>query len=275
MLGYEFTYTKVPNVILDYFMQCLTGAELTIIIFICRKTIGFQKRVDRIAYSTFVEGTGLTKPTVAMALKKLVKKKLIIKNGSTTPHSYSLNVESLQFIEELSLPVKYSSSCKAIKPTVVKNSNPIVVKELNTQKKTLKENERKSTTTIPFENYMKVCSYWNKLFGNSLNAEEPNIKNIIKTVMEEFSVDQLMEAMSNRSRAEYYKIEKPYLREDPFSFFNYPKTIRNDLNREKVKLFNYDQKVAMETEKRMNDNSFIMRKDKTDSKGRAMWELKT
>lgn len=273
MLGFEFTYTKVPNVILDYFMQCLTGAELTIMIFICRKTIGFQKKVDRIAYSTFVEGTGLTKPTVAMALKKLVTKQLIIKNGSTTPHSYSLNEESIQFFEKLRVPVKNSSSGIVIKPTSVKNSNSLLVKELNTQKKTLKENEIKSTTTISDENYTKVCSYWNKLFGDSLNTNDPNLENIIKTAMEEFSVDQLMKAMSNRSRAEYYKNEKPYLRERPLSFFKYPRTIQNDLNREKVKLFNYDQKVAMITEKGISDDKFIIRKDKTDNNGRAMWEL--
>ncbi len=273
MLDFEFTYTKVPNVILDYFMQCLTGAELTIMIFICRKTLGFQKKVDRIAYSTFVEGTGLTKPTVAMALKKLVKKEMIIKNGSTTPHSYSLNEESIQFFEKLRRPVKNSFSGIVIKPTSVKNSNSLLVKELNTQKKPLKEKEIKSTTTISDENYIKICSYWNKLFGDSLNSNDPNLENIIKTAMEEFSVDQLMKAMSNRSRAEYYKNEKPYLRENPLSFFNYPRTIRNDLNREKVKLYTYDQKVAMITEKGMNDNSFIMRKDKTDNNGRAMWEL--
>ncbi|XWN37307.1 MAG: replication protein [Balneola sp.] len=273
MLGFEFTYTKVPNVILDYFMQCLTGAELTIMIFICRKTIGFQKKVDRIAYSTFVEGTGLTKPTIAMALKKLVTKQLIIKNESTTPHSYSLNEESIQIFEKLRRQVKNSSSGIVIKPTLVKNSNSLLVKELNTQKKTLKENEIKSTTTISDENYTKVCSYWNKLFGNSLNTNDLNLESIIKSAMQEFSVDQIIKAMFNRSRAEYYKIEKPYLRSNPKSFFKYPKTIENDLNRSPSKVYNYEEVCELVQNNNLDmSKDFIRLEEVLDDQGRALWQ---
>lgn len=275
MLSFEFTYTKVPNVILDYFMQGLTGAELTIMIFICRKTLGFQKKVDRIAYSTFVEGTGLTKPTVAMALKKLVKKKMIIKNGSTTPHSYSLNDESIQFFEKLRLPVKYSSSCKAIKPTVVKNSNPIVVKELNTQKKAL--NKKKETTTssrILNDDVLKIIEEWNIRFSQKIELEDLKMIKDIENVLESFSVDQLISSIENRLNADYYKNEKPYLLNNPNCFFPYPETIRTDMMRKSKRLFTYNEMLDLVFIKGYKESEFEIRKDKKDNDGNPLRELK-
>lgn len=49
-------YTPVPNAILDHCLSDLTGAELKVLLYIIRRTFGFQKDHDAIAYSQFIRG---------------------------------------------------------------------------------------------------------------------------------------------------------------------------------------------------------------------------
>ena len=83
------TTTPVPDLLLDHIMQDLTESELKILLYITRRTFGFKKSADNISLKQLVQGivtkdgrqldrgSGLTKSTVARALKSLAGKGLI------------------------------------------------------------------------------------------------------------------------------------------------------------------------------------------------------
>ncbi|MCF7846722.1 MAG: replication protein [Candidatus Gracilibacteria bacterium] len=73
-------FTKIPNKILVEMARSLSFCEKTrIFCAILRKTAGWNKKEDWIALSQFEDLTGMAKPNVCRALKKLLKEKIIIK----------------------------------------------------------------------------------------------------------------------------------------------------------------------------------------------------
>jgi len=104
------TTTPVPDEVFDILMHQLSGAELKVLLYICRRTFGFKKSADNIALSQMVSGittkdgrvldsgTGLGKATVPRALTALEKKGVIVRNRNRSvekgyePTTYSLNM---------------------------------------------------------------------------------------------------------------------------------------------------------------------------------------
>lgn len=76
-------YTAIANELLEKIISSkFIGSEIAILIFIIRKTYGFNKKTDRISLTQFEAGTKLSRPTVILAIKNLASKKIIIKNNS-------------------------------------------------------------------------------------------------------------------------------------------------------------------------------------------------
>lgn len=84
-------FTPIPDVILDELLPDLSGAELKVLLYIIRRTYGFQKIADAISVSQMAEGikkldgtildrgTGLSRISVIRAVGQLVGRGLIIK----------------------------------------------------------------------------------------------------------------------------------------------------------------------------------------------------
>lgn len=73
-------YTAIANEILEHLVKIdLLGAELRVLLFIIRKTYGYQKKSDRISFTQFEEGTGISRQTINKTLKNLMAKGLIVK----------------------------------------------------------------------------------------------------------------------------------------------------------------------------------------------------
>ena len=71
-------FTRIPNSLLDKMCHSrISGEEGLVLLFIIRKTYGWNKPEDQIALSTFSEATGLKYQNVHRALKKLAKKNII------------------------------------------------------------------------------------------------------------------------------------------------------------------------------------------------------
>jgi len=70
---------QTPNFYVDECMQYLTGNEVKCLIFIARKTFGWQKRSDRIAKSQIMEATGLGAETVDKAMCALVEFGIVLR----------------------------------------------------------------------------------------------------------------------------------------------------------------------------------------------------
>lgn len=103
-------YTQIPDQIFDELLPILTGNEIKILMYICRRTFGFKKGSDNISLAQMVSGitvkdgtkldggTGLSKASVARALKELEEKSIIVRVRRSDPHrgdlptTYQLNV---------------------------------------------------------------------------------------------------------------------------------------------------------------------------------------
>jgi hypothetical protein len=111
--GFQFpTTTPVPDEVFDVLMPQLSGAELKVLLYICRRTFGFMKASDSISLSQIAHGiitragrvldggTGLSKRHVINALKVLEKKNIITvtrtidEAGLNSVNTYSLNIRA-------------------------------------------------------------------------------------------------------------------------------------------------------------------------------------
>lgn len=99
----EPNYTQIPNVIFDYWMSVLTPAEFKVLLCICRKTFGWQKKRDRISLRQIEKMTGLGKSSIIKNVEKLIELSLVIKikskdefDGSDAPNQYEINVVSTE-----------------------------------------------------------------------------------------------------------------------------------------------------------------------------------
>jgi hypothetical protein len=109
--GFQFpTTTPVPDEVFDVLMPQLSGAELKVLLYICRRTFGFKKASDSISLHQIAHGiktrdgrvldsgTGLCKRHVIRALKVLEKNNIIKvsrkvdETGLNEVNTYSLNI---------------------------------------------------------------------------------------------------------------------------------------------------------------------------------------
>jgi phage replication O-like protein O len=109
--GFQFpNTTQIPNKVFDSLMPHLSGGELKVLIYICRRTFGFRKDSDRISLSQISkgittkagrvldQGTGLSKRQVQRALRVLEGRRVILvernvdESGLHEINTYRLNV---------------------------------------------------------------------------------------------------------------------------------------------------------------------------------------
>jgi phage replication O-like protein O len=105
--------TQIPNEVFDTLMSHLSGGELKVLLYICRRTFGFRKDRDSISLTQIAQGittkagrvldqgTGLSKRHVINALKALEKRNIITvtrkvdATGLNEVNTYSLNMLSM------------------------------------------------------------------------------------------------------------------------------------------------------------------------------------
>ena len=129
--------TQIPNAIIDSLLPRIPDAEAKCMIYICRRTFGFGKTLDRISLSQFVGGivsrnnermdygAGLSKPPVIEALRNLVEAKaILIKKGSVgNSYKINLNMDIDEVVKKVNQLRKYTRSSKASLPHQVKLLN--------------------------------------------------------------------------------------------------------------------------------------------------------
>lgn len=107
-------YTAIPDEIFDRLLPYLSGSEVKVLLYICRRTFGFNKDRDAISLnqiSTGItkkrsgealdHGTGLSKRHVQRALKTLEVKNIINIERVLAPDGLNeVNIYSLKFLKE-------------------------------------------------------------------------------------------------------------------------------------------------------------------------------
>ena len=85
-------HTKIANELLDAIIcHDFTKRQLVIILFIMRKTYGWNKTEDDIARSQIVESTGLNSPHITTAIQELQEMNVIIVSNGSHAKRYKLN----------------------------------------------------------------------------------------------------------------------------------------------------------------------------------------
>src|SRR6476646_3924813 len=111
--GYDSpNYTPVPDQLLDEHLSLLSGAELKVVLYICRRTFGFKRDSDNISLNQMLHGivthdgrrmdsgTGLSKPALINALKSLADKNILVAQQRSSaekgnePTNYRLNIRT-------------------------------------------------------------------------------------------------------------------------------------------------------------------------------------
>ncbi len=102
-------YTLTPDEVFDVLLYLLSPAEMKVLLYVVRRTFGFNKINDRISLSQFVRGivkrdgtqldlgTGLTRRTIQLALDSLVEQHVLLRRRSRNengdePNEYALNI---------------------------------------------------------------------------------------------------------------------------------------------------------------------------------------
>lgn len=70
-------YTKFPNDFLEALYKHLGDQESRVLLFLVRKTWGWNKKSDFISLNQFVKELGILKPNVCRALSNLVKRRIV------------------------------------------------------------------------------------------------------------------------------------------------------------------------------------------------------
>src|SRR5699024_1521994 len=136
-------------------------------------------------------------------------------------------------------------------------------------------NKKRTTTMEPLPEITpameKVIDAWNDTFEVVVDDSDKQLLEAIARATQAIEVSDLLQAIGYRSQAKFYKEEVPYLRDNPRSFFGYPQTIKNDMNRRPYKLITYSKKC--ELEQQGTDKRFEIDPNAEDSKGQPKWRM--
>lgn len=91
--------TQIANEILEAMVAChLTGCEFSLIVFVMRRTYGFQKKTDWISYTQFEKALGLCRSTVYRTITSLVARRLLVASRQLGRTIYGLNKDYSQWV---------------------------------------------------------------------------------------------------------------------------------------------------------------------------------
>lgn len=148
-------YTRIANELLEQFsMPGMNGSELRVVLFITRKTYGFQKKRDRISLSQFQLGTGMNRAQAVETLRSLLEKKIIIKDEGF----FKLNKNYEEWVVCKRIPV-----CKSILGSMQKHTKTSMQKHTHKRKKETNTKEISKTTVLQGEQ-------WNQLIDGFANV---------------------------------------------------------------------------------------------------------
>lgn len=225
-------FTRVHNAIFDALSKArLSGAEFRCVLFLFRKTYGWNKKEDIISLSQWADGTDSKRQHVLKPLKSLIEKKIIYKRfdkGQIPTYGFNKYIEQWIGIESDSergerfnksevLP-KQVTVTKAGNRTVTKTGNTSVTQTGNNKrhvKDILKDNV--SEHKFYFGELAKICKLDMKLKAGQIGK---TAKALIKA---EYSIDDLkgFEAWWYKNDFRGQKNEPPTLQQTIDKIYQY------------------------------------------------------
>jgi len=125
-------YVKIANEIMDALSKYrIPGEQMQCLLFLLRKTYGYNKLCDRISNSQYVVATGIKKPNVNRALNGLIEKNIVIKKDNEYIPTYQFN-KNYKTWKVLSKKITAQS--------VIKKDNNLLSKKIPTKDNSTKDN---------------------------------------------------------------------------------------------------------------------------------------
>lgn len=139
--------TPIKNDVLQALIGSgLNGTELSVALFVYRKTIGWEKESDKISLSQFGDAIASSRKSITVAIKtlKLVKIITLVKKGnqSQVASEYAFN----EIVSDWKL-VKKTTLVKKMSRTSVENVHELVKKTTPTKETITKETKQKKGAT--------------------------------------------------------------------------------------------------------------------------------
>jgi hypothetical protein len=166
-------YTQVPNELFDELLPLLSESELKVLLYVMRRTFGFQKSADAISINQMIDGittrdgtvvdrgTGLSRSSVRRGVTGLVDKGvLVVSQVLSDEGDYATNVYRLRFQDGDDAGADGGSANLDPPPAQIRttgslNLDPPVVRNSNPQKKALQKTthkrENQPTLAVDFD----------------------------------------------------------------------------------------------------------------------------
>lgn len=138
-------YTRIVNEILDQLVKTpLLGSEFALILYIIRKTWGYNKKEDIISLTQFELALDLSRHTVINGIKNLVSRRILVKRSILDRQeiAYSFNKYWKEWLVKDAAPVQNKMPTSAIERL------KLVKRSAHTKDNT-KENKRKEILRSP------------------------------------------------------------------------------------------------------------------------------
>lgn len=178
-------YTRIANELLEALSRIrIPGESMQILLVIIRKTYGFGKKEDWIAFSQFLE-TGIVKTHISRSLDKLVEMNLVTKKGNKSRITYGVNKDYRTW---KALPKKV---------TVTKKGNNELPKKVLTKEKVTKE---KKGCRPPSGDQQKFFAWWcfayKKVYGQTYTGNPGADGSLIKQLLAKVPINRMIATAS-------------------------------------------------------------------------------
>lgn len=203
-------YTQTPNVFFDEIMADLGYAETKCLLYIFRRTFGFHKQSDRISLTQFEKGiknldkgTGLKRPNIVKALKKLTEKGIIKVNKGYT-NSYSLLLVDYEVVTE------DNQTSNAELPKIVTQDNTQKKEKESKQKKDSEASSQEVDSLAGVSTVNEVIAVMKPLnaLGYSMWFKNKTQRKAVEQIMKNYSIEDIRDMVSyiikNRGESEPY-----------------------------------------------------------------------
>ncbi len=127
----------------------LNATEYQVVLFVIRKTWGWNKKEDWISISKFMEITGKSRQSIITSTNSLVKKNILVKKtipGIKT--TYFFNKDFSSWVVQKTVPVKKTVPVQKTVPTSTENCTGVVQKTVLTKETITKETIQKKYSSI-------------------------------------------------------------------------------------------------------------------------------
>lgn len=201
-------YIKIANEIAEKLVSFRIPGELYQVLWvILRLTYGWNKKMQKISLSRFIEFTGMQKPNIARALSKMITRKIVIKNDNAK-YGFNKNYDEwIPFIGHGVIKKDNGQSLSKRITSVIKNDNeplskritPLPIIKDSIQKTCLKTGAPSAPKNQTLFN--EIRNYWNSNAGNP--SDPASIPQIV--ALTPWRVDKLKARLKEHAFVEHWK----------------------------------------------------------------------